>query len=113
MKIYFFPTVFLTHLYESMDLIIADMFEFICKDYYDSYYYLSSILLSPMLRLSHLWPVGSSICQTALVPFHEKWAAEIRLRVLTAISTVSFQWIELGNIGSTCPSMYLSSYLSN
>ena len=58
MKIHIFPTVFLKHLYESMDLIIADMFEFICKDYYDSYYYLSSILLSPMLRLSHLWPVG-------------------------------------------------------
>ena len=94
------------------------MFEFICKDYHDSFYYLSSLLLLPMLRLSHLWPLGVLFVQAALVPFHEKWSVESLLRVLTVISTVSFQWTELGTgqnweTGSTCLSMYLSTYLIN
>ena len=94
------------------------MFEFICKDYHDSFYYLSSLLLLPMLRLSHLWPLGVLFVQAALVPFHEKWSVESLLRVLTVISTVSFQWTELGTgqnweTGSTCLSMYLSTYLAS
>lgn len=88
------------------------MFEFICKDYHDSFYYLSSVLL-PMLRLSHLWPLGVLFVQAALVSFHEKRSVETLLRVLTAVSTVSFQWTELGNTGSTCLSVYLSTYLAS
>ena len=95
-----------------MDLIIADMFEFICKDYHDSFYYLSLLLLLPMLRLSHLWPLGVLFVQAALVPFHEKWPIESLLRVLmrSALSVSSGQnW----GTGSTCLSMYLSTYLAS
>ena len=111
-----------------MDLIIADIFEFICKYYYGSFYYLSLILLLPMLRSSQLWPVGlfsswhnlgfdnflSDIIwylgssylfpvpdpELAISPcstgsFREQWSMETLicvLWVLTAISTVSFNW---------------------